>query len=136
MLENQTKNKLDEPVYLFTGEDLFTKNETIEKITKQLNADEFNYSKHSCESINFNEVLNLANTPPTFSDFRIIVLKRIDKLKDKQRKALLEYVQDPISTTCLILTCDDKKQAKKLTSFKKFASFKDFPLLKDRKSVV
>ncbi|MBT7283151.1 MAG: DNA polymerase III subunit delta, partial [Elusimicrobiaceae bacterium] len=55
---------------------------------------------------------------------------RIDKLKDKQRKALLEYVQDPISTTCLILTCDDKKQAKKLTSFKKFASFKDFPLLK------
>ena len=77
MLENQTKNKLDEPVYLFTGEDLFTKNETIEKITKQLNADEFNYSKHSCESINFNEVLNLANTPPTFSDFRIIVLKRI-----------------------------------------------------------
>ncbi len=130
MLENQTKNKLEEPVYFFTGEDLFTKNEAIEKITKTLDANEFNYSKHSCDDVNFNEILNLANTPPTFSDVRILVLTRIEKLKDKQKKALLEYVQDPIHSTCLILTCDDKKKAKNFASFKKYSAFKDFPLLR------
>lgn len=130
MLENQTKNKLDEPVYFFTGEDLFTKNEAIDKIVKSLNANEFNYSKHSCDDVNFSEIINLANTPPTFSDVRILVLRRIEKLKEKQKKALLEYVQDPINSTCLILTCDDKKKARNFASFKKYSASKDFPLLR------
>lgn len=124
------------PVYLFTGEDIFRKRALSKQIINKSGADEFNIAKEDAAKTDFGEIIALANTPPAFSSLRVIELNNIDKLRkdSKALKALVEYMQNPLESTVLILLHNDAKKIKTDTSLKKSAdkagSVMDFSPLK------
>ena len=69
------------PVYLFSGDDVFRKQEITKQIISTLKVDEFNLTQEDCQQTkDIGEVLTLANTMPAFAEKRAIVLNNIDKL--------------------------------------------------------
>ncbi|MBQ3934021.1 MAG: DNA polymerase III subunit delta [Elusimicrobiaceae bacterium] len=102
------------PVYLFSGDDLFRKQEITKQIISTLKTDEFNLTQEDCQQTkDIGEVLTLANTMPAFADKRVIVLNNIDKLTKNPLAALINYLQNPLNTTCLVLFHNDYKKFKK-----------------------
>ena len=102
------------PVYLFTGDDVFRKRAAAKKIIEILNPGEFNLTQSDCvQTKDIGEILTLANTMPAFADKRVIVLNNIDKLTKNPLAALLEYLANPLDSTCLVLHHNDYKKFKK-----------------------
>lgn len=102
------------PVYLFTGDDVFRKQAAAKQIIKILNPGEFNLTQSDCQQTKeLGEILTLANTMPAFADKRVIILNNIDKLTKNPLAALLEYLANPLDSTCLILFHNDYKKFKK-----------------------
>lgn len=102
------------PVYLFTGDDVFRKQAAAKQIIKILNPGEFNLTQNDCgQTKEIGEILTLANTMPAFADKRVIILNNIDKLTKNPLAALLEYLANPLDSTCLILFHNDYKKFKK-----------------------
>ena len=99
-------------VYLLTGEDTYRKQEVIKQLRGVLQPDEFNFHSEAADKANLGEVLAMANTAPVFSNTRLVVLTGIEKLRKEPKAALLRYVQDPLSTTTLVLTHNDAKKMK------------------------
>ncbi len=100
------------PVYLLTGDDLFRKQEIIQKITAAVQPDDFNIYSSSADKADIGEVLALASTAPVFSPRRIVVLTGIEKLRKEPKEALLRYLENPLNTTVLVLTHNDAKKFK------------------------
>ena len=102
------------PVYLFSGDDLFRKQEITKQIISALKVDEFNLTQEDCiQTKDIGEILTLANTMPAFANRRAIVLNNIDKLTKNPLAALVNYLQNPLNSTCLILFHNDYKKFKK-----------------------
>lgn len=103
------------PVCLLTGEDIFRKLQTVKMIEAVLKPDDFNYVKEDGASAApvLGEFLSLANTPPVFSVRRLMVLDNADKLKKNALEAFVQYLQNPLPSTCLVLLHNDAKKAKK-----------------------
>lgn len=102
------------PVYLLTGEDLYRKQSVIEKLREILHPDDFNFFKAEPTSQDVSEALAQANTAPVFSNARLIIISGVDKLRkgSKEQLALINYAQNPLPTTTLVLTHNDAKKLK------------------------
>lgn len=100
------------PVYLLTGEDVYRKNLIIQKIREIVQPDDFNYYASEADKADWGEALALANTAPVFSNARMLVLTGIEKLRKDPKEALLRYLENPLSTTTLVLTHNDSKKIK------------------------
>ena len=100
------------PVYLFSGEDLFRKNELSDKITAAVHPDDFNIYSSTAEKADMGEVLALANTAPVFSERRLVILTGIEKLRKDPKEELIRYLENPLDSTVLILTHNDSKKFK------------------------
>ena len=102
------------PVYLFSGDDVFRKQAAAKQIISALKVDDFNLNTTDCaQTKDIGEILTLANTMPAFADKRVIVLNNIDKLTKNPLAALLNYLENPLNSTCLILCHNDYKKFKK-----------------------
>jgi len=103
------------PVYLFTGDNIFLKQEYIAKIKAALNPDDFNFQKEDASSCDMAGLICLANTAPVFNPTRLVVLNNADKFKKNSNalKALCSYLENPCLTTCLIVLHNDSKKSKK-----------------------
>ena len=102
------------PVYLFSGDDVFRKKAAAKQIISALKVDDFNLTQANCQqNKEIGEILTLANTMPAFADRRVIVLNNVDKLTKNPLAALLNYLENPLSSTCLILFHNDYKKFKK-----------------------
>lgn len=102
------------PVYLFSGDDIFRKRAAAKQIIDILNPGEFNLTQEDCQQTkDIGEILTLANTVPAFADKRVIVLNNIDKLTKNPLTSLLNYLANPLDSTCLILFHNDYKKFKK-----------------------
>ncbi len=113
-LSKNLKDGIIAPVYLFSGDDVFRKQETVKKIIAALKVDDFNLNQTDClQTKDIGETLILANTMPAFADKRVIVINNIDKLTKNPLTALLNYLEKPLSSTCLILLHNDYKKFKK-----------------------
>ena len=102
------------PVYLFSGDDVFRKQAAAKQIISALKVDDFNLNTTDCaQTKDIGEILTLVNTMPAFADKRVIVLNNIDKLTKNPLAALLNYLENPLNSTCLILCHNDYKKFKK-----------------------
>ena len=103
------------PVYLFTGDNVYLKQEYIAKIKAALKPDDFNFQKEDGSSCDMAGLICLANTAPVFNPTRLIVLNNADKLKKNSNalKALCGYLENPCLTTCLVVLHNDSKKSKK-----------------------
>jgi DNA polymerase III subunit delta len=101
-LSNIKKNLL--PVYYFFGEDELGIEKAvadIEKFTAPLLTSDFDKEIIRAEGRTLPDILSLASTFPFGSEKKLIIVKDLDKIKDK--KALLSYIQSPPDFTILIL---------------------------------
>jgi DNA polymerase-3 subunit delta len=95
------------PVYFLYGPEDYLIEEEIQKLLDQtlsqkergLNMHIFSGAEHSSH-----EIARAAQTLPMFSPYRFVRVSEADKLDEDKMKPLLEYIQNPSSTTCLVMT--------------------------------
>ncbi|MFA6030354.1 MAG: DNA polymerase III subunit delta [Elusimicrobiota bacterium] len=97
------------PVYLFVGEDAAGKGQAVEALRKALKVDDFNFSDYAGElESQAGEIVAAASTPPMFSERRFVLSREV-KLGLGGRKALVEYLKDPLPSTVLVLLSGERK---------------------------
>jgi DNA polymerase-3 subunit delta len=97
------------PVYLLFGEELSPKDAFIQKLKSVVNPDAFNLNEFSVDSASaIREVVSAALTPPMFSERRLVIVKN-SRLGVEARKALADYLKDPLLSTILVVILDDRK---------------------------
>ena len=121
------KSKLH-PAYVFIGEEKLLKKEALNKLKKQcLPADNessfaFNYISFDGKSATSKQITAEAQQLPFMNSKRLIVVKDAEHLIDE---TFLNYIQNPVETTCLALLM--RKIDKRLSSYK---------ILKDNAKIV
>ncbi|MDD4003838.1 MAG: DNA polymerase III subunit delta [Elusimicrobiaceae bacterium] len=98
------------PVYFLGGEEIYRKKQIIAQLKKLISPDDFNYFSCDGDKTPSQEILSLAQTPPVFANERLIVINRAEKIKLKDKKSLIEYLGNPLGTTCLVLVSEERKK--------------------------
>lgn len=105
------------PVYGLIGEEDYLKNIILSKIKKQClpseNTDSFNYISIDGKATTSAGIVSECQQLPFMGDFRLIVIKDADKIIDDK---ILEYIKNPVKTTCLVLLIH--KLDKRLSAYK------------------
>jgi len=94
------------PVYLLYGPEDYLIEEEIQKLLNQtlslkergLNLHLFSGEEHSSQ-----EIVQAAQTLPMFSEYRFILINEADRMDEEKVEALMEYIQKPSPSTCLVL---------------------------------
>ena len=94
-----------QPVYLIVSDQPALINLEIEKIKRRMGRAtlDFNYDQLDALQVTGLEIISKADTPPFMSDWRLIVVKDVDKLSKGETVHLLDYLKNPFPTTCLVL---------------------------------
>jgi DNA polymerase-3 subunit delta len=94
------------PVCLLFGSEDFLIEEEIQNLLDQtlsqkergLNLHLFSGEEHSSQ-----EIVRAAQTVPMFSQYRFVLVSEADQIDEEKMKPLLEYIQNPSPTTCLVM---------------------------------
>ena len=123
------------PIYFFYGNDAYL----IDEATREIKAAAFEGS--SMESLNSHifyasametdELINEPMTLPAMSPMRVIVVKGAESLKADQQKSLMDYINDPSPSTCLIFISNAAKAG--TSAFFKLLDKKGFLVRKSQK---
>ncbi len=94
------------PVYLFSGEEEYLKEDALRRIKETLIKPEFsqfNYDLLSGKEISGRDLLNKLLTLPVGEGKRLIVIRDAQKLNPSVKERVIEYLKNPSQTSCLIL---------------------------------
>ena len=94
------------PVYLFSEEEEYLKEDALRRIKEALIKPEFlqfNYDLLSGKEISGTELLNKLLTLPIGQGKRLIVIRDAQKLNPSVKERIIEYLKSPSPTSCLIL---------------------------------
>lgn len=94
------------PVYLFSGEEEYLKEEALRKIKEtliKLEFSQFNYDLLSGKEISGTELLNRLLTLPVGGEKRLVVIRDAQKLNPSIKEKIMEYLENPSQDACLIL---------------------------------
>ncbi|MCB0347503.1 MAG: DNA polymerase III subunit delta [Bdellovibrionales bacterium] len=105
------------PVYYFYGDEMYLVQTLLAELQKvclgegpsDFNLDVFYYTETSAQHI-----IDTAETLPMFSPKRLVVVRQISELKAKDQDQLMQLIEKPIDTTCVVLV------GKKMDARKKF----------------
>lgn len=116
-LINSLNRGVISPVYLFYGEETYLGGQAVEQFKKQLLtvAADFNLDVLDGEKISPGMLVGMASTPPLMAERRLVLVKNppwftggSNKTKEESSdqepdlKHLLDYLANPLTTTCLI----------------------------------
>lgn len=99
---------------------------------------------HSLKDFNLNvyfgneskgvDIVDSAQTLPMFAERRAVIVKRAEQLKAEALEALLPYIQNPATSTCLLLTGTKIDQRKKFfLELKKHGELVEYKRIYDNK---
>lgn len=98
------------PVYFFTGEENFLKEEALGILKKHFFSDasslQFNYNLYYAAESDAEKILDTALTLPFLSPRRLIVIKEAEKLKCYQQENLVNYLANPAGSACLVFMAE------------------------------
>ena len=97
-------------VFLFVGEDRFSKDKALRELTDSLFKDpsnELDYKIFHGADADPAEVLDHINTLPFAAGTRLVVIKETEKIDATLRAGLVRYIQHPSRSTCLVLDAAD-----------------------------
>jgi|GEM_PF-2556681 len=129
-LLNELNKGVVRQFYIFAGDEEFLKEEALTRIKKLLikpGWESFNYYTNTGEEIlesGIGTLLNICNTVPFFSNKRLVVIRRADKLC--KMEDIVEYAGKPVLSTCLILFVQKTEE-----TLKKFEIMFQHPLQRD-----
>ncbi|MGB9627844.1 MAG: DNA polymerase III subunit delta [Thermodesulfobacteriota bacterium] len=95
------------PVYFIYGPESYLIDQEVQSLLQQtltpkekgLSFHMFNGKEHRGQ-----EIVQSAQTLPMFSKYRFILVKEADQFNEEDMEVLLNYIQNPSPTTCLVLT--------------------------------
>ncbi|MCC7429947.1 DNA polymerase III subunit delta [bacterium] len=108
------KNKI-EPIYFFHGEEDYLKNLAVSQVVSAVLKPEdhdFNFNKFDAEEFNLSKILDSLVAFPMFAERRLVIVTSIEKFDQKSKKMLLDYVEKPLLSTCLVLVASNKVDTK------------------------
>lgn len=124
------------PVYLFSGEEDYLKEDALRRIKEALIKSEFlqfNYDLLSGKEISGAELLNKLLTLPVGGEKRLIVIRDAQKLNPSTEERIIEYLKNPFHTSCLVLWAPKVDLRKKFyATIEKGGESVVFYLLRDR----
>lgn len=127
------------PIYfLFGPEDFLIEEETRRLLDQTLtpSARGFNLHIFSGEDHTPMEIVQAAQTLPMFSKYRFISVSDADQFNEDEIKPLIEYIQNPSPSTCLVMVAQTLGRWKKhQREIEKVGEFTEFPRLKGRSLV-
>ena len=113
-LESGLAGKQFSPVYLFYGEEDFLAEEAAQSVIENaLTAAqrEFNLDVVYGGETDAREIISHASSFPMMSDRRVVLVREMDRLFNKE--LLSSYIENPSSTTCLVLLSEKPDFRKK-----------------------
>ncbi|MFQ5866576.1 MAG: DNA polymerase III subunit delta [bacterium] len=99
--------------YFFCGEEDYLKQEAILLLKEMLiepGAEDFDFGLLYAEDTSAREAISLAETYPSMSKRRLIVVKDIDRFVESELKEIIEYLKKSASFTCLVLVSEKVKR--------------------------
>lgn len=118
--------------YVLYGEERHRRNKQLDIILKEYDASDLNLSIYDARQVELGVILQDADTPPFFSEYKVIVVNHADFLSTSNDtgydlKVLEQYLKQPLASTILVFVCD----AEKLDSRKKLVKMikKDWKVL-------
>ena len=117
LIEELKKGDITFPVYALVGEEGLLISEAVDKIVDKALPDgmkDFNYNLFYAKENSIDEALNAVCTLPLMAKKRVVVLRDIDQYPASSLDRLADYLKNPSSSTCLIIT------AKKIDQRTKF----------------
>ena len=132
--------------YVLYGEEAHRRKKQLDVILKQYQASDFNLNVYDAKNVELHQIIEDANTPPFFEEYKVILIKNADFLTTAQEgsidlKLLENYLAKPLESTILIFESNqDKLDARKkiVKTLKKDGKVLYFGKLdeKDKESVV
>ena len=101
--------------YIVTGNDAYMRESVLKELLQSIlpkEATEMDLDVYDSEVDQLEQVLSCAQTAPFFLSKRIVVLKRVEKLKQKSLESILTYLNNPAKHTSLVLVSDQIKKTK------------------------
>src|SRR3989338_1823550 len=98
-------------VFLFIGDDNYSKEEAVKTLSSSLKAadsNELDYKVFYGGKIDVMEALEHVKTVPFLSEKRLIVIKEFEKLSREDKDRISEYIKNPSKSTCLVLESPDE----------------------------
>ena len=127
------------PVYIFKGDEKYLKKEAVEKLKKALlkkgsEAFDFNiYDIGRCATV---EVLDTLRSAPLMSSKRLIVVRDMGLLSEKDAGSLVEYAKKPSKNSCLVIDLSrDELQGDFYANIRPYAKEVAFMPLKGEKLI-
>ncbi len=105
------------PVYGVYGKELFMRDRALANIRTPFLAEgmgDLNHERFDAREDTLPTILNAANSLPMFAKARLIEVRNVEALGTDDLKPLLEYLEHPNETTCLVLIGEQVDRKKKL----------------------
>lgn len=103
-VEEDLRQQKFSPVYLFFGEEDFLIEQTVDLLIKQAldeTAKSFNLDIVQGSDVDAKDIVSLASAYPMMSERRVVVVREIDRLADKE--PLIPFIENPSPTTLFVL---------------------------------
>ena len=103
-------------LYLLLDQDPYLTQEAIgvlQTSVLSLRARDFNYDVYYAGQEKISRVVEAVETLPVMSERRMVLLKNAQFLKEKDWEQLLPLIQNPIESSCFVITIDKLDQRKK-----------------------
>ncbi len=115
-LKTKLKEKI-ENFYLMEGDDyeLFSRGYNMILRSANINLPDFNLVKFDEDNYSMQAVIDACQVMPMGDEYRVVILKNIEKISENDKKMLQNYLKNPVLTSILII----------FDFFNKFSSFKN-----------
>lgn len=110
------KQKPLKPVYLIYGDKKMIDDALIrlkKRISSQFDLD-FNFDQFNGSQASSSDIIQASNTLPFMSEKRLVVVKEAGKLSSEDVLQITRYVENPSSTTCLVLVAESVNKSSRL----------------------
>ncbi|MEW6088219.1 MAG: DNA polymerase III subunit delta [bacterium] len=114
------------PLYFFAGGEDFLIETALKLIKEKLvekGEEELNYDVLYGYETGINEILEKAETTGFFDKKRLVIVRDVNSLKEKDKKVLISYLENPSPSSCLVLIDEKIDSKNKLQAV--FLSLKD-----------
>ena len=118
-LTAQIKRREFAPLYLLHGSENVAREESLKALVDAAvdpASKAFNLDVFHGEDMDAADAVSRATTFPMMAARRVVVVKRLERLRDTDARTLLPFIDNPVETTVLVFTADKLDGRKKLSS--------------------
>lgn len=126
------------PVYLFEGEEAYLKRTALQALKKRIISPEnedFNYRHINATQCTGQQILESAYQIPFNSGWQLLVVSEAENLASKDKKQIINYVENPVDTTCMVFVGEKFDGRKKFyRAFKRKGKVVTFRPLREKEA--